>query len=318
MTPDSARALAKLLLSAVLLCIVAAFAYACYGAETGTGLAGYLLALQLNAVGRGSMLLTIISTTAILSIPPIALTLALSRLSPSFERALTELVKGKNPGLTPPQPMGAELTWRVICIVPIVILLISILVAGTLFVMNRQDQSAGTYQIHLDHEPAALPNGVAYLKLTGNLARPYLAAFTERSSRSSTSNMHVFAPVTEASWTKEKPVQYFVHYEARNAGDSPQLPPAFESPGPTEFTGSVSSSLPVFVAQQYTQKGLTLAPKYRVLDWQPLPETGTPESYSHYIALGIGVFVALIAFGSLAGGKLLTRAATRRARAANG
>ncbi len=310
MTQETARPLSKILSFVFIAYEVLAFLYLIFGIGNGTGLGGYIVDLQLRWFNTASMTISAIIGMSLLTIPAVAVGALLLRAFPELNAVMNEAAVAsavKQPLSGPEQAAG--LSWRVILSISAGLLLAGAAIGAVLFVMDRQDRAAGVRMLQAS-DPAP-PVGVAYFKLRGRLAGEYIVGYEEKSTRSSTGSIHVFLPVTAAGWTPDSPVRYFVHYQTYG-GHRPNLPAAVDSGAEAEVTGALGSPLPIYANRKLSEMGLKIASPHFVLDYEALQGDEIPDSINHWIALGGGGALGLMALLSLSGGKLLAQYRLRK------
>jgi hypothetical protein len=284
---------------------LAAGAYAIYVSITESGLAGYMMQLQMATLGEAMFKLTMLLTIVALIMPLLAIWAILEKLAPSL---VWSYATGQEPG--PIERMNAplqSLSWRAVFIGAAIPIMIGAVLFAVLDYRGWRDQREKVYAVDLTSNTGNnLSRNARFVELTGLMARSYALMF--KNGQSGSISYELFAPITGTAWTAGDPVLYFVHYESpmeytgatAASADEVAWPDAFRHRGAARFSGRIGTSLPGFVERKFRSKGLSISPSYSVVEWQDLSNRRVPPSSSAIIAGGICFGVAVLTFAMMA------------------
>lgn len=300
------------------------FLYTWYGASTGTGLVGWLMTMQLDVFGSGSLKHAVIATFLIWFLPLFAILESLRRFAPSVmfrsmeQRAAT--------GASRPAPSGytgwlTRLSWTSIFAYTGMLLTVTAAAYAAMLFLEQQQKQEKVYEVDLTSGPGTqtsdLPGEAKFAEVTGLIVRRYASVYAHGTNAGSPYEYEVFAPVTGSGWRLADPVRYFVHIKARRSFDGePQWPDAYRRGGPAKISGQLGRVLPLFVESNYQAKGLTIAPSYIVVDWRDMPDHQIPTSSDKDIVLAAGLLFSVSTLLTLSAVKLNKKEILERRRQA--
>jgi hypothetical protein len=303
--------------AAVAICI-AAIAYLIYSGVTETGLAGYVIQLQMALVGRASSDITWIVTIlgpCLVLWAGIQLAYRLNLLKrPETKSAPAPRVIPAVPG---PVPRSFLKVAAIAAAIPLAIC--GIVVAAMSYAAWR-DRSEPVYSLDLSSPGATLPRSARYVEVAGLLDLRHAAAF--KKTEDQTVDREFYAPLVDPG--RSDPVRFVLYHSEREAATGEvQWPAVFRSRGIATFSGKVAGRVPVYVESKFRAAGVKLAPSYTVIEYRELVNHQPPpvNRDDMYLAVWVGglisvaVFVSILAMGRMVA--RLRRQASARAAAAD-
>jgi len=178
-------------------------------------------------------------------------------------------------------------------------------------VTNSRDQKRPIYQMDLARSSDVPSGNIKFIEIAGVLQQDSEYGLTEDTSGMKSS--HRYAPVTDAGWTPDRPVKFFLHMKSqgdqriaighlnKKTGRLEVMPPrgAYDS----TFGGQLSqNSLPDYVKSAFERRGIRIDERYYVLDWTGDlggPVSSKYNSQMYYLIPVVGIFFSMVV---LAGG----------------
>lgn len=312
------------IVASIVLAFLGGFVYLIYGAETQTGLGGYLMAIEMNVFGSAR------PTDAVMMgmILPLLVLWAIAWVAQKLFGKDGPAVPSANAGpaiayvkTTP----SAGLSWKAILIMGVLPLVAGAVIAPVLYWIDQHDQRQTVYAVDLTEPQSTLPKGAKFVEVKGLVARRYLTGYKERATQQADYDLQLFAPITAPGWTAADPVRLVLHRTALRAvsarsssTDIPEvLPDSFTQRGLVITPGKVSTALPVIIEQHFKAKGLTIAPSAVVVEWTELPNHQVPATNNYQVALIICGICSITIFLITASAKLMIGITGRRKRQAS-
>jgi hypothetical protein len=273
--------------------MAAALAYSIYSTVAESGLAAYIMQLELRIAGAAAMKITLLVTLFVLLAPLVAITAIVAKIAPSQVWMGAE---SRNRSTLGPferlnRPLQVQhISWKVVFVVTAVPLVVGAVVSPILHYLDQRDQQEKVYSIDLKWDVTPPPPGTRFVEVTGLMARSHALIF--KRTLNGSDSYEVFAPITNYRWTPADPVRYIVRQESPVSDGQAQWPEVFRERGVAQISGKISHSLPAFVASEFRSKGLKLGPSYTVIDWQELPDHRVPYSGDATVAAVICLIIA--------------------------
>ena len=170
--------------------------------------------------------------------------------------------------------------------------------------------------------PAA---GAKFIEIAGVLQQDSEYNLTEDHSGTKSSNR--FAPLTDSSWTSDRPVKYFLYLKSegesriaighldKKTGRFEVMPPS--GPFKSTFGGQLSQNgLPDYVRSAFERRGIKMTEPYYVLEWKGDlngPVSSKYSSQMYYLIPVLGAFFSLVVLAG--GGIAFVNRKRQRARA---
>jgi hypothetical protein len=272
-----------------------------YGSYTHTGLSGWLMNQQMRYFGGADSRLTLLGNALVWALSLIPIFYALVRLNRA--EGFTPVFPGQQPpvegqpALTYAQHQAQLYSPRSRAITALVVVVVA--VGAFLYFTWSEHHLINQPVARLNlNQAAALPAHPELATVRGVLAANYRFVLEETGS-SRVKTITTYAPLLPASWQPGQPVQFLVKtkipvYQNPSTGrvfllDSGQVFPA-------TYDGRLSANdAPTYVLEYLTERHLTLAAPYYVLDDEEMAggHVTLPHRYYRWLALGLGLFVAL-------------------------
>ncbi len=252
---------------------VAAVAYAVHGLVTGTGLVGWLNALQQDLFGAYSLKVSAIVVIFGLMVAGVgAWSLLMRATGRGDDGAMARLMFGARAVPDRPRPVSARLLWRVCLGLVLATWIFGYAAMRWMAAEQRADAQASYEPVLLvDGAPLPHPQG-RHLRLQGRLLSDQV--LTHRSgSGGSAREDYQLVPVAAPGWRPGQAVGYVIQVQHL------QLLPG-QRPAPLRLMGEppaaadallarVDGAVPVAAAQAFRQQGVMLAPDAQLLHWVP-------------------------------------------------
>jgi len=289
-----------------------AAAYIIYGYVTKTGLYALMIDQQLKLFGKAEVGVAIFLPLIALMLPVVPLASYVrkretSELSfdPNGRAAIAARLIG--PAAAPEK----RSYWIWISAFAVAPLLVSLAVYLYMTVTNSRDQKRPIYQMDLARSSDVPSGNIKFIEIAGVLQQDSEYGLTEDTSGMKSS--HRYAPVTDAGWTPDRPVKFFLHMKSqgdqriaighlnKKTGRLEVMPPrgAYDS----TFGGQLSqNSLPDYVKSAFERRGIRIDERYYVLDWTGDlggPVSSKYNSQMYYLIPVVGIFFSMVV---LAGG----------------
>lgn len=280
---------------------IAILGYNVYSIGTRTGLAGYLISLQIRIFGGASLKMTtlfslLISAVAASPFIWLAQKMLSSIIGPGAGAAAMRIATSLNSS-----PVGGY-KWKWIVVAGLVPLVLGMLVAVPLYWLDQRDrfgrgnQTEAVYALDLTSADPVLPKGTTRIEIKGLVRGNFAAGYGERPAY----KFHWYVPVTGPNWKATDPVQYVLHRSVAWAvgenGKTAQ-PNDFTQLDPVTSYGSLGTQLPATVQKSFRSEGLLIAPSAQVIDWTGTPNQRAPASNYYYIgSLAVGAAISVIIF----------------------
>ena len=290
----------------------ASIIYGIYAAITQTGLAGYVIKLQMDVLGHSEDSLTLGLTTVPLMMSILCLLGIGEKIAPAWVWVSGDRQRGYDLARMSQQPV--RITWKWVWIITALPIVAGLVLYGVWSYTDRQDSHRKIYSVRLTSDAPVLPKEAKFVEVSGVMARRYALQYKKTENDNVT--FQLYAPITAPGWTPNQPVRYVVRHDARQAfeGDV-SWPRVFEQPGIAEFSGIVGGSLPAFVESRFRSKGVRLASSCFLIDWQDLPNHQIPSSFDNetrILTLAIAAVTSLMVFAGTAGLKAAMAWQSRR------
>jgi hypothetical protein len=299
-------------------CFIVAVAYTVYSLATGSGLFGYLMALEMNLIGMAEETITAMLTFGVLVAPLWAVTGIVAKIAPTQVWAAANRLPPRSPGgstlLEKLNRPVDRISWKAVLGATAIPLLTGVVVFAVMYNSDQRDQQERIYPIDIRSAAADPPKNAKFVELTGLVARSYTLTF-KHSNDSTASEYELFVPITEAGWTSTDPVRYFARasaYEASLGQGDVRWPDAFRQSSAAQFSGRISQSLPAYVETKYRSRGLKFGPSYLVIELMDFPDHKVPSSNNALLAAGICLLIAVSAFAILTMVKFMLPAIRKR------
>ena len=272
-----------------------------YGSYTDTGLSGWLMNQQMRYFGGADNRVTLLGNGLVWALSLVPVFYALIRLNqaegftPTFPGQ--QPPAGSLPARTYAQQQAQLYSFRSRAIMAAVMAAVGI---GAFLYFTWADnhlRAQPVVRIDLNHA-TPLPPQTELATVQGVLAANYRFVVEETRSSRVTSTT-TYAPLLPATWAPGQPVRFIVKtkvpvYQSPATGrvfvlDSGQVFPAI-------YDGRLSANdAPTYVSEYLAGRHLTLATPYYVLDDDEVAggHVTLPHSYYRWMALGLGLFVAL-------------------------
>ena len=273
----------------------AAFGLAIWGSIQGTGLPGWLIALELEKLGTASVKLTMLLSVILYCLPLLGVMVFVEKVAPGQFQALQQSLKEVTPDLdpnAPPRDTRPIKTWAGVGKLALVMIGITLVITGAVYLWNRKMESSDVRKFTTADLPAGKLPSWQRVELTGSIPRGFFAAFYEGHSN------RVYLPVTAPGWAKDTPVQAFIHYQAYADPDDKISLPAELAPLKTlTAKGTVGTAIPVYAERMLRGQGLQIAADPLIVDWDS--KERVPEAFPEtaLIALVLGGFITTICVG---------------------
>jgi len=268
--------------------IFAAITYALYASFTQTGIAGYVMKVQMDLWSSASETTTVLLTIGVMMIGFLALAALAERVFPSMGIVRAEAVQRMN------RPLKG-ISWMAILIISLLPVAGGGVVSAFWYRSQQLDAKAEVYSVDLNSAAAALPKDARFVMVTGEIARPWVVAYKKTEDQKVTHE--VFAPLTAEGPAGRGPVRYVLHHEASESYDGQvNWPDEFHRKGMAQFSGRVGRRLPAYVVSSLRSKGATLDAAYAVIEWKDLRnrQSGASDSDTPwFIPLAAGGVLAL-------------------------
>jgi hypothetical protein len=182
------------------------------------------------------------------------------------------------------------------------------------FYMTATDASDQKHPIyHMDLAGSSnLPAGdVKFIEIAGVVQQDSECSLTEDTPGMKSN--HLYAPLTDAGWTSDRPVKFFLHLRSEGdqrvsigglnnkTGRFEAMPPS--GPYQSTFGGQLSENdLPGYVKSAFERHGIRITERYYVLDWKGELEAPISSKYNsqmYYLIPFMGAFFSMVV---LAGG----------------
>lgn len=280
---------ARLLLTGIALTYVFGVgAYFGYGFLTNTGLSGWLSTWQMQAFGEADQRFTFLGTTLVWLLGAVGFITLQFRLNKT---------QGFAPSPPPVQPAAA---WplRSRLLAAGVVLAITGIVYGYFVQRDAHLATQPVRQLDLS-QTETLPPDAELANIRGVVAANYLFVVEEKGS-SGTVTRNGYAPLLPASWQPGQPVRYILKTQATAYADPHTHQVAWLDSGRAfvaTYDGRLSTNdLPTFVAQDYSQRQLTLASPYYVLDDEAVYDGHAVLSseFTRWMIAGCGLLFAVL------------------------
>lgn len=252
--------------------VIVALVYSGSSAVTESGLAGYVLKLEMDIIGIAEVFTTLPLTMFLLLLPFGAMMWIVEKLAPSrlwiYADAEADF---HDPSFT--ERMNRPLTnvsWKAVFMVTAIPVVVGAILYPSLYYSTQREQAEKVYPINLASGVADTPKNAKFVDLTGMVAHSYAVVFKTISTKREIDDVYeLFAPITGAGWTPAEPVRYFVRYEpSERSGGKVVWPEAFRQRGAVTFSGKISRSLPSYVESKFRSKGLQVDPSYSVIEYR--------------------------------------------------
>ncbi len=272
-----------------------------YGSYTHTGLSGWLMNQQMRYFGGADSRVTLLGNALawVLSLVPVFYGLIRLNRAEGFTPAFPgqQPAGGGQPARTYAQQQ--EQLYSLRSRVMMAAVMVAAGIGAFLYFTWADNRLAALPVARIDLNHAApLPPGTELAAVRGMLAANYRFVVEEtRSSR--VTSITTYAPLLPADWAPGQPVRFLVKtrtpvYQNPATGrvfvlDSGQVFPA-------TYDGRLSANdAPTYVSEYLAGQHLTLAAPYYVLDDEEMAggHVTLPHAYYRWLALGLGLFVAL-------------------------
>jgi hypothetical protein len=287
-------------------------AYLIYGYITGSGLYALVIDQQLKWFGKARTDIAFFVPFIVLLVPVLPLASyirkkeMLERLDdPRAAAAIAARVRG--PVLGPEK--GSYWIW--IGVSALAPFLISAIAYVYLTAVDASDQKQPIYSMDLAASSDLPAGNPKFIEISGVLQQDSDYNLTEDSSGMKARNR--YAPLTDAKWTPDQPVKYFLHLKSqgdqgisighmdKKTGRFDVMPP--RGPYNSTFGGQLSENgLPDYVKSAFERRGMKITDRYYVLDWKGDLAAGISSKYSsqmYYLIPVLGAFFSMVV---LAGG----------------
>jgi hypothetical protein len=300
--------------------------YLIYGYATGSGLYALLIDQQLKWFGKAQVEVAIFVPFIVLLLPivPVASYVRKKEMQqrldyPNAEEAILAGVRG--PALAPEK----KSYWIWIGAFALAPFLIALGAYVYLAAVDASDQKQPIY--HMDLATSAdLPAGEPkFIEISGVLQQDSDYNLTEDSSGMKSRDR--YAPLTDAAWTRDHPVQFFLHLKSqgdqgmsighfdKKTGRFDVMPP--RGPYNSTFGGQLSkNALPDYVKAVFERRGLMITDRYYVLDWKGDlngPVSSKHNSQMYYMIPILAAFFSMVVL--VGGGIAFLNRKRQRARA---
>jgi hypothetical protein len=304
--------------------IVGAFIF--YGYIMKTGLYALLIDAQLKWFGKAQVEIAVFVPFIVLMLPVAPLASFVRKKErleqlrdPNASGAIAAGLSG--PAVNPEKPSY----WVWIVAAAVVPFVISLVAYAYLTAVDANDQTQPIYHLDLAVSSDLPAAGVKFIEIAGVLQQDSEYTLTE--DHSGTKSSHRYAPLTDGSWTPDRPVKYFM--DLKSEGDSriaighldkktgrfEVMPPS--GPFKSTFGGQLSQNgLPDYVRSALERRGIKIAERYYVLEWKGDLNGPVSSRYSgqmYYLIPFIGAFFSVVVLAG--GGIAFVNRKRQRARA---
>jgi hypothetical protein len=292
--------------------IAIAGGYLIYGYLTGSGLYALLIDQQLKWFGKARVELAVFVPFIVLLLPVLPLATyirkreMLGRLDDP--RAAGAMAAGfRGPALGPEKASY----WIRVGAFALAPFLISVVAYVYVTAVDANVQKQPIYSMDLAASSDLPAGNPKFIEISGVLQQDSDYNLTEDSSGMKTRNR--YAPLTDAKWTPDQPVKYFLHLKSQGGqgisighldektGRFDVMPP--RGPYNNTFGGQLSENgLPDYVKSAFERRGMKITDRYYVLDWKGDLAAGMASKYNsqmYYMIPVVGAFFSMVV---LAGG----------------
>jgi len=288
----------------VIIWLLAVMVYCIYSSITESGLAAYVMELEMAVFGVAGTRITMLLTMFLLFVPASVAPTIVAKLFPSQVWIDANTITPPNADVPKPgllermnQPVQIQhISWKAVLWVTAIPVALAAILYPILNYSDKRDQQEKIYTIDLKAGAPDPPKQAKFVELTGLIARPYVVMFKKTSGGSA--SYELFAPITGKGWTPADPVRFVVRDEVEASGGEAQWPDAFRQRNIAQFSGKITRSLPAYVERDFRSRGLRFDPAYTVIEWKDLPGNKVPSSEdagdAAIICLGLGACGFLI------------------------
>ena len=275
---------------------VGTLGYVFYSAFSGTGLGGWLTALQIRFFGSASDSITVLGLFILAWLP----LLLLLRYDPQGVDILTKQPR-------PPDGRPQGITFGLLARIAVALPLLAVPVYLWLQHQAEIDERRPVYPLNLvDNPNPPVPADAKFVHLNGAFQANYQYILTETTNGRPTKTDR-YVPLTGAGWQPGEPVRFFLdtstsyYYDPANQRsiNLDQTAPFLGT-----FDGELGQgNLPTVVRQEFERQHLKLAESPYVLDFASSygghPPTAESHAYHLILWLGLGAGAAVLVGGGL-------------------
>jgi hypothetical protein len=285
--------------------------YLIYGYVTKSGLYALLIDAQLRWFGKAQVEVAIFVPFIVLLLPVAPLASYVRKKERSEQLRDPNAAAAIAAGLTGPAASPEKRSyWVWIGAFGLAPFLISLVAYFYVTAVDASDQKQPIYHMDLAASSDLPAPDAKFIEIAGVLQQDSDYKITEESAMKST---HRYAPLTDAAWTADRPVKFFLYLKSegdkgisighfdKKTGRFDVMPP--RGPYNSTFGGQLSqNNLPGYVKSAFERRGIKLADPYYVLDWQGDLEGHVSSKYNSQMYYMIPVLGGFFSMVVLAGG----------------
>lgn len=271
------------------------FAYTLYSSALETGLAGYLLKIELELFGRAE----VFGTGLLMTFGWLVIFLVIAKIAGKFFPSLV----WHHSDSTRITRRPGSITWKMILSICAIPILLGAVAAPAVYVWEHQDDHKQIYTLDLASPSAAPPKDAKFVCVTGVVARTYAVGL--RITIKDSVSHERYVPITENGWTSGNPVRNFIIFHVPGSQESQlQWPEEVRRRGITQICGRIGGTLSTYVEGEFRSKGLKIAAPYSVITLEDLTRTSGFFWGDAIALIAVGIGFSIIIFAVMAAARV--------------